>query len=707
MVDARSTLLRPLRDPRATGELIIIIEHFTCTKKRIVLLFLGTIDDSRRLLSHSSKTGRPWEPYMFFGMDGPAGHQQMPVSRERMTESGCGRNRFPRYERNQIDVYKRLSGSFAISRQIIVDSTILTWLGLGTTLFSQTRPFLLGWPFYNSLSLLTAMWTATVKPVKSSLRGSTSSANMYVLVQYMYAATVLIMVFLSVRFHRKVTSFDYGEKSVCPDPIFQASPVGSRPEKRSLAATGWTPASNIPMMTVEAACVWHHDEFWCPGGYLNDKVASYSPETDKWTMRPSLLAVTHHIFGSAFSVMNGTRILVIGGLNNQGDNHGARLFNTQMLDSVTSDGSLWYDASDELGIADLDLRGMVSCTRVRIEDDFYCIFASDRAYVNDTLRFFAFNDATLHFRALPVPPEPLSHVTMIADPLRHRLIYGMGRSTSSSGISENLHFFDTNTETWNEVDPIQSLPQFIPRLEARGFYQDPTNYQGYLFGGQDQHRSHVSDLVHKFSFSSDPADRKITFEHWSRLPLQAHFGSGVGEVPPGSGRLMVVGGSTAVGPHGSNKVWFWDQSQVPLMALELQRREVVDNASAPQFSVVSAMLGTHDVTHAVQTLLDEGWTDFVQSVMPDLGLVEEWQWRDGSWPHFIKKKRNGKIYRVGTAKEQLSVTLQEPNRFVRVIVCPMDSGCKFSWWQDREEREYLYQHNLTKDKPFNEHMASF
>ena len=31
----------------------------------------------------------PWVPYiyMFFGMD-PAGHQQMPVSRERMIESG-------------------------------------------------------------------------------------------------------------------------------------------------------------------------------------------------------------------------------------------------------------------------------------------------------------------------------------------------------------------------------------------------------------------------------------------------------------------------------------------------------------------------------------------------------------------------------------------------------------------------------------------
>jgi hypothetical protein len=548
-----------------------------------------------------------------------------------------------------------------------------------------------------------SMWTATATKTKLAIRGLYSSTKMYSRsFQYMFAATVLIsMVFLNVQFHRKVLSFEHGEKSLCPEP------VGHHPEKRPLAVKGWTPASSIPMATIEAACAWHHDEFWCPGGYLNDKVASYSPKTDQWTMRPSLLAVTHHFFGGVFSIMNGTRLLILGGLNNQGDNHGARLFNTQVLDTATSNSSMWYDASDEWGITDLDLRGMVSCTRVRIVDEFFCIFASDHAYVIDTLRFFAFNDVTMQFRALPVPPEALSHVTMIADPIRQRVIYGMGRTTNLNGISENLHFFDTKTETWNVVDPIQSLPQFMPRLEARGFYQDPTNYHGYVFGGQDQHRSHLSDLVYKFFFSSDPADRKITFEHWSRLPLQGHFGSGVDEVPPGSGRLLVVGGSTSVGPFPTNKAWFWDQSKVPLKAKELQRREVTDSAPAPYLSVVSATFGTHDVTHAIQNLLDEEWTAFAHGFMPDLGLVEEWQWRSGTWPRYIKKKKNGKVYRVGTANQILSVTLQEPNHFVRVIICHPDSGCKFSWWQDREEREYLYQTNLTNEKSVAEHMASF
>jgi hypothetical protein len=516
---------------------------------------------------------------------------------------------------------------------------------------------------------------------------------MYFIFQ-MFAAAVLIMVVVNVQFHRKMSS-------LFPEPA-----VGHHPaKKRPLAVTGWTPASSIPMATQEAACAWHQDEFWCPGGYGNDKVASYSPQTDQWTMRPSLLAVTHHFFGSAFSIRNGTRLLIIGGLNNQGDNPGARLFNTQLLDTATSsNSSTWYDASDEWGVTDLDLRGMVSCTQVRIVDEFYCIFASDQAFAIDTLRFFAFNE---HFRALPVPPEALSHVAMIADPIRQRVIYGIDRTTNNSGTSENLHFFDTKTETWNVVDPIQSLPQFMPRLDARGFYQDPTNYHGYLFGGQDQHRSHVSDLVHKFFFSSDPADRTITFEHWSRLPLQAHFGSSVGEVPPGSGRLMLVAGSTAVGPFPTNKVWFWDQSRVPLKAKELQPGEVTDSASGPHLTVVSATFGTHDVTHAVQTLLDEGWTEFAHNAMPDLGLLEEWQWLSGSWPRYIKKKRNGKVYRIGTANQLLTVTLQEPNHFARVVVCPPVSGCKLSWWQDREEREYLYQNNLTKETPLAEHMASF
>ena len=484
-----------------------------------------------------------------------------------------------------------------------------------------------------------------------------------------------------------------------------------------LAASGWSSASSLPIQFFESSCVWHAHEFWCVGGYMNAKVASYSPQTNQWTMRPSLLAVTHHIFCSCFSIMNGTRLMILGGLNLEGDNIGARLYNVQMLET-TNPNSTWYEASEELGVADLDLRGMTHCTSIPIENEFYCVFGSDPHYVVDTSRFYAFNEATMQFRALPVPPEGLSHVALIADPIRRRVIYGMGRRTNQGGVSENLHFFDIPTETWNVVDPIQKLPDFMPRLEARGFYQHSSeNYYGYVFGGQDQHRNHVSDVVHKFSLSHDPTRREIVFEHWSRLPLQTLFGLGAAEVQPGSGQIMVVGGSTSVGPHGSNKAWLWDQSHVPLTALELQRRDHNSGdkdgdhdamVPAPQLSVVSAVYGTLDVTLAVQTLLDENWTEFLYGAMPDLGILEEWQWQDGSWPRYIPKKRNGgKVYRVGLARQQLTVTLQEPNGHFRVVTCPVGGGCKFSWWHDKEEREYIYQQNVTHEKTLHEHMASF
>jgi hypothetical protein len=485
--------------------------------------------------------------------------------------------------------------------------------------------------------------------------------------------------------------------------------------KRSLAAVGWTEVDSVPITCMEGGGLWHQDEFWCIGGYMNDRVASFSPKTGQWTMRPSLLAVTHHTFGSAFSVMNGTRILVVGGLNNEGGNHGARLFNLQMLDTTTGgkNNGTWYEASEELGATELDLKGMVSCTRVLINQEYYCTFGSDTSFAIDSARFFAFNPFSLRFRALPVPPEPLSHVAMIADPLRHRVIYGMGRSIRDNPFSlenvcgEHLHFFDTKSATWNVVDQVQALPEFMPRLEARGFYQDPTNYHGFLFGGQYQIRNHVSDLVHKFTLSMDPNDRNITFEAWSRLPWQAHFGSGIEEAPPGSGILMLAGGSTAVGPNPTNKAWTWDQSYEPLMAIELQRRALGDTRPPPSFSVMSAVFGTNDVTRAVQVLLDEGWTEFVHGSMPDLGLLEEWQWHDGSWPQYIEKKSNGKVYRGGNAKQILSVTLQEPDGRVRVVVCPPGSGCKFSWWFDRDEIEYRYQLlNGTSNKSFQQHCTA-
>jgi hypothetical protein len=222
-----------------------------------------------------------------------------------------------------------------------------------------------------------------------------------------------------------------------------------------------------------------------------------------------------------------------------------------------------------------------------------------------------------------------------------------------------LHFFDTNkTKPWNVVDPVQTLPEFVPHFEARGFYQDPTNYHGYLSGNKYTLWCHVvGDLVQKFSLSIAPANQTITFENLSRLPLQAHFGSDVGEVLPSSGRLMLVGGSTAVGPNPTNKAWFWDQSRVPLTALEQQCLDLGDNQPAPRLAVISAKFGPNDVMHTVQMLLDKGWTEFVHDVMLDLGLVEDWQWRDGTCSRCIEKKRNGKIYRAGIAIDQLTFTL--------------------------------------------------
>jgi len=385
-------------------------------------------------------------------------------------------------------------------------------------------------------------------------------------------------------------------------------------------------------------------------------------------------------------------LLILGGLAGIAGGEVTGNKHIQWLDTSNAT-SKWVQRPDLSG---LDLGGMISCTVHPINGLYYCNLGSDAFFVKDETRFVSFNPSTLAIRALTLPPIHTTHSSMVADPIRQRVLLLSYQERTPTALHvgmafPDIHHYDIASDSWNVVDPVGRIDQRMPSMSARAFYHHPSTLYGFMAGGQHNALWCVTDLVYKFSLSQDPTDRSLRFERWSRLPLQAGFGAVLDEVPPGSGQLLYVGGSKSVGPSFSHDVFYWDQSQDPnIHAIELERRtKEMEHLPQPQLKVVKATYGFTDVTDAVQKLVDEGWTSFSYYLLPDLGLWEELQWKDGWQGHVVTKKSTGKSYRTGVAKELLTVHIHESDGRVRMHICPSFAGCRFSFLFEEEERMAL------------------
>jgi len=493
----------------------------------------------------------------------------------------------------------------------------------------------------------------------------------------------------------------------------QKLPIEPSTTPRQLMTTanlrpGWTKGPEIPFEFIESSCCWHAAELWCVGGYQNAETASYNPHTNSWTMRPSMAIKIEHIFNTAVSANNGKTLAVIGGVGfpPKGKNNNKPFkVRIQLLDThdVPPEEMKWRVGDDETESSGMDIGGISTCTIAPVAGEYYCVFGSDYNFIRtDTMRFFAFHPGTMRFRQLPEPPAFYSHVTLLADEVRKRVIYLASRivrkKLQTDEPSRTTYFYDVEKNEWNLDEP-QEIPDYMPSLEGRTAYQHPSTLYAYLMGGQNNAGSWVSELIYKVSLSEDPADRDVRFEWWSRLPGAAKFGSSVRNMPDDSahpGKLIMVGGGCAVGPFPVNEVWFWDERKhvQSETAYHLQRKTPGDNRPQPKHTVLAATFGVHDVTHRVQELLDEGWTYFNTRSIPDFRLLDHWQW----W--LIKRKplitvtkvSNGKKYRTGWPLETLSITLLEDDGWVRMVFCAKGSGCKISFWE--EEKEYKIFHKL-------------
>ena len=491
---------------------------------------------------------------------------------------------------------------------------------------------------------------------------------------------------------RKLSRGEGGRLSI-PSPDEHLAPVGAGSVRRlheviGPSPPGWRRVAELPIILVESSCVFHKDELWCCGGYQNDRCCSFSPITEKWTRRQSLPQATHHLFNSFMSLYpNQDALLLLGGITSDPD---AGVKHIQYLDtSPNTTNKEWVHRPD---VTDLDLGGMISCTVLSIDDWHYCHIGTDPHHYIDESRFYAFNVKTFQFRVLTVPPDLVSHAALVADPTRGRVLLLGYRSrspvTTHMGLSSrDIHYYDIASNSWNEVDPVGQIDERMPALEARAFYHHQSTLYGYLAGGQNNGLMYVSDLVYKFTLSPDPSDRAVRFERWSRLPRQGGFGAALEEVPPGSGKLMYVGGSKSVGAFESHEVFVWDQSRDPsLRATELERHPPgTTKAEFRRIQVELATYGFHDVTEAVQKLVDEGWTEFKFYIMPDLGVWEESQWKGGWKGHIVTKNSTGKSYLTGTAIQMLMLHIREPDGRLRMHICATTAGCKFIFTDEEEQ----------------------
>ncbi len=353
--------------------------------------------------------------------------------------------------------------------------------------------------------------------------------------------------------------------------------------RRSKESAEWKRLPNIPKEQLEGSCLFHRQELWCVSGH-NAAVVSFSPLTKEWKKRPRLLDKAHHTFSSAFSLANGTAILQVGGL----DSKNLPTFKTQWLDTPNTNNSAewaWQSGDKITNAHNQDIGGAVTCTTIPVNGLYFCVFASDLFFYNDTLRFFSFSPDTLHFKSLPIPAETPSHPVLLADPVRGRVLIlchrkRAGPTSTVEGLpSAKIHIYHVEKATWTVSQ--YTLPEFMVLVDARGFWQDETH--GFFAGGQNSFTRYVTDMIYKFTLSPDPLDDSIHIEPWNRLPYALFGVSLVHDPSQGCDQLYVIGGSNAVGPSYSFQAWLWDTTKKKeLVAYELQRKTKDDARPAPK-----------------------------------------------------------------------------------------------------------------------------
>jgi hypothetical protein len=130
-------------------------------------------------------------------------------------------------------------------------------------------------------------------------------------------------------------------------------------------------------------------------------------------------------------------------------------------------------------------------------------------------------------------------------------------------------------------------------------------------------------------------------------------------------------------------------------AKELERKASVDSPD-PKINILSAVYGSqnvsHDVTDAIQIMVDEGWSWFSYDLMPDFGITLNVTGQPHQNQKLVKKVSSGRRYNVTDQQPDFSLEIRilEYSGFVRNVTCPLPqhgNGCRVSWWNEKEELE--------------------
>jgi hypothetical protein len=354
-----------------------------------------------------------------------------------------------------------------------------------------------------------------------------------------------------------------------------------------------------PTGMMEAAYTWHLGELWVvssfPCGDVNGtNVWRYRPAADEWVPGPPLPGYhLHHVFGAAFSVVEGqaSRLVVLGGIRSGGYGfprkpgglnnwHATSVLVLDTTSSPEEAGWAWahVNATAPPGSADPVpmLGGITSCSHLA---DFgaagsgssstepppplgsrthHCLMSSGGNFLSDEARFIAFDPATLVVTVLPLPPPQArtNHVSLLLDAPRRRLLMTPGRTDLASELAHMSFVYEYGLDTgvWAQH---ASLPYEVAAFEARGTWHHPSGQYALLVGGQDAREFLVSPLIYRAELTGPTID----IRPWGLLPYGS-FAQAVTGVPPGvpgaeAGGVYIFGGSKDVGPICAADGWVW------------------------------------------------------------------------------------------------------------------------------------------------------
>ena len=416
---------------------------------------------------------------------------------------------------------------------------------------------------------------------------------------------------------------------------------------------------------IEANCIIHRNHVWILSGYDCTKrskharsnksftnVYLYNYETNRWLPGPRLPTTLHHTFSSAFSI--GHRIVTIGGLQESFNDvlpttkaHSTFLeLDTQEIlipyENSGINGSNWRSAilneSLRTRVEKLKGSGMTSCTQIpAVDGKYYCYLDSGNDFIKDIPRFISIEfqsdrDASLtpanesvikDIRELSVIPlSRHSHSTLIVDLFRNEIIMLASRDSTTKRPTRESYSFSIAKNVWTRRDHIK-LPKTIEPYEARASiqfsYQTEDEFSlSWLQGGQDNVKHLVTHEILAVKLFKDPSKNNGNILSFydvfasDMLPEQL-MGACITHVPGvlqsdfyEKPRLLVLGGSSNVGPFCGTSVYEWSPPSNSILAtLPPDLSSKPDCNQLEFYTVEYARSGNVNVTNHIRSMLEK------------------------------------------------------------------------------------------------------